>query len=227
MNFKKVIFLFFISILITVSNISNVYANNYILDFENTLIDGNQNNVNTDSVAADKSLAVKVTIANPNNFWIKIDSLRWAVKSKKNNDDFDVIVKQKYDVDTNTKPITEIVIPPNSKINVYIILEEYNLLEEDERIGSWLIDFDEQLEGVKYFNEDNFDVINLRQIDLKTSKGNLVLFTVTKESVKIYNIGFLKYIPGLEDVNPYLNFIVSIIVILGGVLGLIKWFKNG
>lgn len=226
MNFKKVIFLFFISILITVSNISYVYATNYILDFENTLIDGNQNNVNTDSVAVDKSLAVKVTIANPNNFWIKIDSLWWTVKSKKNNDDFDVIVKQKYDVDTNTKPITEIVIPPNSKINVYIILEEYNLLEDDMRIGSWLIDFDEQLEGVKYFNEDNFNVINLRQTDLKTSKGNLVLFTVTKEPVKIYNIGFLKYIPGLEDVNPYLNFIVSIIVIVGGVWGIIKWFKN-
>ena len=196
------------------------------MDFENTLIDGNQNNVNTESVTVDKSLAVKVTIANPNNFWIKIDSLRWTVKSKKNNDDFDVIVKQKYDVDTNTKPITEIVIPPNSKINVYIILEGYNLLEEDERMGSWLIDFDEELEGVKYFNEDNFDVINLRQTDLKTSKGNLVQFTVTKEPVKIYNIGFLKYIPGLEDINPYLNFTVSIIVILGAIFGIIKRFNN-
>lgn len=223
MNLKKIIFLFFISFIVTVSSVS---ASNHILDFENTLIDSNEQKVDVNSVDVDNYLIIKVTIANPNDFWIKIDSLRWLVKSKKNNDDFDVIFKQEYEVDTITKPTPEIVLSPNSKIDTYIILEKYNLLEKDERIGSWLIDLEGQLEGVKYFNENDFTETNFHQDNLETSKGNLIQFTVTKEPVKIYNIGYLKYIPGLEDINPYLNFVVSIITIIVGAIGILKWHKN-
>ena len=128
----------------------------------------------------------------------------------------------------NLQPITEIIIPPNSKINLYIILDHYNSLEEDERIGSWLIDLEEQLVGLSYYQEDSLNEIKNKYynpINLRTSKGNLIQFTVTKEPVKITKYGFLNCIPVLKDINPVLDFIGSIVSILAA-LGVINWIKN-
>lgn len=212
----------FILILFIIINVSIVSANTYKLDFENTLIDGNQKKVNTnEEVGVDYPLAIRVTISNPNNVWIKIDSVEFVVKSYKNNQIFDVIHKQDYKVDTKTAPMTEILIPPQKTEDIYIILDAYNLLKVDERIGSWEIDLEENVEGIVYFESTNLNEINSNSINIETIKGNLIQFTVAKEPVKI-RYGLINYIPGLDDINPFVDLVGTIIGILLSVVVLWK-----
>lgn len=204
----------FILVFFIFINISTVSANTYKLDFENTLIDGNQKKVNTyEEVGVDCPLAIRVTISNPNNVWIKIDSVKFVAKSYKNNQIFDVIHNQDYGVDTKTAPMTEIYIPPQKTEDIYIILDAYNLLEVDERIGSWEIDLEENVEGIVCFESTNLNEINSNSINIETIKGNLIQFTVAKEPVKI-RYGLINFIPGLNDINPIVDFIGTILGIL-------------
>ena len=217
---------FIISVFISIYTVS---ATEFKLDFENHLVYENQKDVNIGkSVAVDRSLLVRVTITNPNDFWIEIDSLSWKIKSYRNNEEFDVITKEnQYYTDTITKPNTNVLIPPQNVIEVYVLLDAYNALGEGKRIGVWEIDFEEQLDGISYLQRDNLEKINPRypyKINLKTSKANLLKFTVVKEPEKNPQHGFLNKIPGFEDIDPFINTIGSIIAVIGAIYGLYKRF---
>ena len=192
------------------------------------LIDGNLKEVEINNVAVDNPLAVKMTITNPNNVWIKIDTLSWKLKSNKNNEEIDVITKQERETDTKTKSMTEILIPPRNKKDLYIILDAYNKLDANERIGFWEIDFEEEVNGISYFktnilNEEVSSFIN--PINLQTIKPNSIQFTVKKEPKEIPNYGFINRISG-ENINPLLDSTISILSIISIMIGIFFKIKK-
>ena len=223
---KKIIFILAISLLISISTVSALESK---LDFDNHLVYENQKDVNTEKgeiVEVDRSLFVRVTMTNPNDYWIKIDSLSWEIISYKNNENVDVITKaNQYDKDTITKSETNILIPPQDIKEVYVILDAYNALDESKRIGAWEIDFEGQLDGISYLQRDNLKEIypsSINKNDLIISKANLLEFTVAKEPEKNPQYGLFNKIPGFEDINPLIDALISVIALIGAILGIYK-----
>ena len=155
--------------------ISDALAQDYTLDLNAELIDGNKKYVDTKVVVSDeRPLILHVTIINPNPFWLQINSINLNMEALQNSNNFDDIAE--------IKSISNDLIPDNGKIDHYINLNGYNSLKRDDRIGSWQIDFEEvTLNEVEYYYSNNLEQItslNAGQIKLNPSKPNQIKFEV-------------------------------------------------
>ena len=198
--------------------INTVSANEYNLDFKANLIDSNSEDLNsTQDILFDKQLAIQVTITNPNNIWIDIKSLTWTSKLVKTNDNFDNIIVN--------KEITDLLIPPYEQHDFYIILNKYNKLNTDTKIGQWQINFNKQIKVENAYSTD-FEPIGFNEKNIIIA--NPISFKITKPDLnppdEIVETGFLdRFNPSLDDAYKLVGIVTMVI---GVIIGVIK-LKSG
>lgn len=204
--------------------ISDALAQDYTLDFNAELIDGNKKYVDTKVVVSDeRPLILHVTIINPNPFWLQINSINLNMEALQNSKNSEDIAK--------IKSISNVLIPDNGKIDYYINLDGYNFLKPDDRIGSWQIDFEEvTINEVEYYYSNNLEKItnlNARQIELNPSKPNQIKFEVEKEPSKLNNyFDFGKLISYISELNPLFQFIALFAALGTLYLGYLTYNKK-
>lgn len=108
------------------------------IDFTIKLVDGNNAELNAlNIIEPSTNLMLKVTATNPTNKWVFIKDLWPTIECKHNGEPIQCYKKQSSSGEW-TVPIT---LPPTNKDYIYLPLTGYNLLPEDNRIGSWQILF--------------------------------------------------------------------------------------
>jgi hypothetical protein len=171
---------FLILIFTILISVPSVSAIDYDLDFATELVDGNAKFVDLDTdVSIDRSLVMHVTITNPNDIWINIGQLSWVIESSHNTKEFNKMA--------TSESMENVLILPKDKEDIYIILDGYNSLENGDRIGSWLIDFEGHTSQIDCFGSNNLEKIGYCSVN--PLKANPLDFSVTKESPKV-NGGF-------------------------------------
>lgn len=206
---SKHLIIFFILLLVFLTPI--VSAKDYILDFDSELIDGNGKYIDTsNAVSIESHLVLHVTLSNPNDFWIDLGSISWNIGASQNSREFEKI--------TSSESMTNVLIPAKEKIDIYIILDGYNSLDNDERIGVWEIDFEGNINEVEYYYSNNLDKITYptsSQIKLNPSKANLIKFEVQKESSQLdKSFDFGRGISKINELDPIFK-LIGLFVALG------------
>ena len=195
--------------------INTAYANEYNLDFKANLIDSNSKDLNsTQDILFDKQLAIRVSITNPNNIWININSLTWTSTLFKTNDHFEDIVVNKY--------LKDILIPPYKQHDFYIILNKYNKLNTDTKIGQWQINFNKQIKVENAYSTD-FELLGFSEKNIIIA--NPISFKIVKPDInppdEIVETGFLgRFNPSLDETSQLVAIVTSIILVLIGVITL-------
>lgn len=223
-NMNKKVITIILIIFVCHFYISDALAEDYTLDFNAELIDGNKKYVDTKvAVSKERPLILHVTIINPNPFWLQINSISLNMEALQNSKNFEDITK--------IKSISNVLIPENEKIDYYINLDGYNSLKSDDRIGSWQIDFEEvTINEVEYYYSNNLEKIGyqtIRQIELNPSKPNQIKFEVKKEPSQLNNyfdIGRL--LSDIRELDPLIQ-LIGLIVALGALcLGYLAYKKR-
>lgn len=207
------IFLFFLSI-------SIASANEFNLDINAELVDNKVDNLNLkENIPLEQNLAIRFTIVNSNNLWISADNFGIMMTANKDGERFFPISSV---IDTLT--VEKLVIPPQDKAEFYVVLEEYNLLSKNDRIGSWAIKFESTKPST-----DGFEASDLTKdgyVTLYLIKPNNIEFTVIKEKAYLdENTNFLSILSNynLNTINSIVGIIVGILFILGFLWGIFKF----
>lgn len=212
------VFLFLLSI-------SIVSASEYNLDVNAELIDNKVDNLNLDGkIPLEQNIAIRFTIVNNNNLWIKVNNFSISMKANKDGERFFPISSV-----IDTLIVEQLLIPPQNKAEFYVVLEEYNSLPKNDRIGSWTINFEST-----QLSSNSFQASDLTKdffLPLDIIKPNNIEFTVIKEKAYLdENVTFFTKLfsilshYNLDIANNIIDIIVGAFIILGLISGILKKF---
>ncbi|WP_321431129.1 hypothetical protein [uncultured Methanolobus sp.] len=207
-QFRSLIFVFLMLL-----SISNAHANNYNLDINGELVDTSGVLLeDKDEIPVEQNLAIHFTVINKNDFWINVNNLNIKMSANQDSNRFYPISSG-----SDTTLIEEVLIPPNKKAGFYVVLEEYNSLNKNERIGNWAISFETTKGSTHGYSSSDLTSMNYFVLDL--SKPNNIEFNVIKEEAQLDDSAFsLNISPDdIATTNNLLGIVVAIIAI-GGVL---------
>lgn len=203
-------------------NLQIVSAESYNLDITAELIDGNGQVIsNINEIPLNQNLGLYLQIVNTNDFWVNPNSLQLRIETTKNGERFYPLISF---ILKDEILLNDIYVPPNSKKDIYVILENYNSLDENERSGSWEIHFDLYAVGINSFYSSNLNSIN--SITIETIKPNNIIFEARNEIPDLdtkYNIPSVPYIA--DKITP-LNTIIGFIIAVLSLVGMIIKFKK-
>ena len=175
------VFLFFLSI-------SIASASEYNLDINAELVNNKVDNLNLEeNIPLEQNLAIRFTIVNNNNLWINVNNFGISMTANKDGERFFPISSV-----IDTLIVEKLIIPPQNKAEFYVVLEEYNSLSKNDRIGYWGIKF----ESTK-LSSNGFEASDLTKdgyVPLDLIKPNNIEFTVIKEKAYLdKNTNFVQF----------------------------------
>ena len=215
------VFLFF-------SSISIVSASEYNLDINAELVDSKIATLNLDeNIPLEQKLAIRFTIINNNNLWININNFDISIRANKDGERFFPISSV-----IDTLIVDKLLIPPQNQIEFYVVLEEYNSLSKNDRIGSWAINFESTKLSSNGFEATDLTKVGYLPLDL--IKPNNIEFTVIKEKALLdenTNIftksGSILSNYNLETIGTIIGILAGSAFLLGVVSGKLKTIFPG
>lgn len=215
----------FVFVYLLVLSIPIVSASDNNLDISAELIDNYGNRLSTDEkieIPIEQNLGIHFTIVNSNDLWINVRTLDLRMNAKKDGERFFPISS----VDDATS-IQELLIPPNNKADFYVILEKYNSLPNNDKIGYWSLNFETTKVSSSAFNSLN--LMQDRYFHLDLIKPNNIEFTVIKEKEQLdesknllSNLSYEKL-----DTTEKIMSILTGFIFLGGIAwGIIRKSNN-
>ncbi|WP_406661506.1 hypothetical protein V7O66_03035 [Methanolobus sp. ZRKC3] len=217
-KFRSFIFVFFILL-----SISNVHATNYNLEINSELVDNYGTKLNVDKeIQVEQNLAIHFSVVNKNDLWINVRNLNLRLNANKDSERF-IPISSGNDVTL----IEELLIPPESQADFYIVLEKYNSLNENDRIGSWVVSFETTETSSNSFS--SLDLIKENYLVLNLMKPNNIEFRVIREQAQLdQNIDLpssLSY-ENLAATDNIVSIIGGLILIIGTLVGIVKVTKG-
>ena len=218
---RKICILFFVYLLLL--SISTGSASDYGLDISAELIDNYGNRLIFDEeIPIEQNLAIHFTIVNSNDLWINVRTLDLRINAKKDGERF-FPSSSLYDAIS----IQELSIPPKNKADFYVVLEKYNSLLQNDRIGSWILNFETTMTSSSGFN--SLDLTKKNYLPLGIIKPNNIEFTVVKENAHLdKNTNFVSNLSyeNLDATEKILSALAAFIFIVGIIWSIIRKLKN-